>query len=66
MAAKSNPEHTPLAFQLDVPWESASLEAKSQSVEKASKDWLLVCNMTTRMHQKAELSYTKPKPLSVG
>ena len=45
MAAKSNPEHTPLAFQLDVPWESASLEAKSQSVEKASEDWLLVCNM---------------------
>ena len=45
MAEKSNAEHTPLAFQLDVPWESASPEAKSQSVEKASEDCLLVCNM---------------------
>ena len=45
VAEKSNPEHTPLAFQLDVPWEIASLEAKSQSVEKASEDCLSVCNM---------------------
>ena len=45
VAEKSNAEHTPLAFQLDVPWESASPEAKSQSVEKASEDCLLVCNM---------------------
>ena len=45
VAEKSNAEHTPLAFQLDVPWESASPEAKSQCVEKASEDCLLVCNM---------------------
>ena len=45
VAEKSNAEHTPLAFQLDVPWESASSEAKSQCVEKASEDCLLVCNM---------------------
>ena len=45
VAEKSNAEHTPLAFQLDVPWESASSEAKSQCIEKASKDCLLVCNM---------------------
>ena len=45
VAKKSNAEHTPLAFQLDVPWESPSPEAKSQYVEKASEDCLLVCNM---------------------
>ena len=45
VAEKSNAEHTPLAFQLDVPWETASPEAKSRSVEKASEDCLLVCNM---------------------
>lgn len=45
VAEKSNAEYTPLAFQLDVPWESASPEAKSQCVEKASGDCLLVCNM---------------------
>ena len=45
VAEKSNAEHTPLAFQLDAPWESVSPGAKSQSVEKASEDCLLVCNM---------------------
>ena len=45
VAEKSNAERTPLAFQLGVPWESASPEAKSQCVEKASEDCLLVCNM---------------------
>jgi len=45
VAEKSNAEYTPLAFQLDVPWESASSEAKSQCVEKASEDCLLVCDM---------------------
>lgn len=45
VAEKSNAEHTPLAFQLDVPWESASPEAKSKCVEKASEDCLLVCNI---------------------
>ena len=45
VAEKSNAEHALLAFQLDVPWESASPEAKPQSVEKASEDCLLVCNM---------------------
>ena len=30
VAEKSNAEHTPLAFQLDVPWESATREAKSE------------------------------------
>ena len=45
VAEKSNAEHTPLAFQLDVPWESASPEAKSLSVERTSEDCLLVYNM---------------------
>ena len=45
VAEKSNAEHAPLAFLLDVRWESASPEAKSQSAEKASEDCLLVCNM---------------------
>lgn len=45
VAEKSNAEHSPLAFQLDVPWESVSPEAKSQCVENASEDCLLVCNM---------------------
>ena len=45
VAKKSNAEHTPLAFQLDAPWESATPEAKPQCVEKASEDCLLVCNM---------------------
>ena len=30
VAEKSNAKHTPLAFQLDVPWESATREAKSE------------------------------------
>ena len=30
---------------MDVPWESASPEANSQSVEKPSEDCFLVCNM---------------------
>ena len=34
VAMKSNVDHTPLAFQWDVPWECASPEAKSQSVER--------------------------------
>ena len=41
VAVKTNAEYTPLAFQLDVPWE----RAKSQCVEKASEDCLLVCNL---------------------
>ena len=45
VAEQSNAPHSPLAFQLDIPWESASPEAKSQCVEKASEDCRLVCNM---------------------
>ena len=45
VADKSSAGHTPLAFQVDVPWESASPEPKSQCVEKADEDCLLVCNM---------------------
>lgn len=45
VAEKSNAPHTPLTFQLNVPWENASTEAKSQCVEKAREDCHLVCNM---------------------
>ena len=39
VAEQSNAPHSPLAFQLDIPWESASAEAKSSRlcVEKASE-----------------------------
>ena len=36
---------SPLRFQLDVPWESATPEANLQCVEKASEDCRLVFNM---------------------
>ena len=45
VAEKSNADHTPPAFQLDVSLESANPEAKSQSVEEASEDCPLVRNM---------------------
>ena len=45
VAEKSNADHTPPAFQLDVPLESANPEAKSHSVEEASEDCPLVRNM---------------------
>ncbi|KAL9969858.1 hypothetical protein ACROYT_G022126 [Oculina patagonica] len=44
-AERANAHHNPLKFQLDVPWENASQETKSQCVDKAREDCLLVCNM---------------------
>ena len=45
VAEQSNAPHSLLASQLDISWERASPEAKSQCVEKASGDCCLVCNM---------------------
>ena len=45
VAEQSNAPHSPHAFQLDIPWESAIPEAKSQCDVKASEDCRLVCNM---------------------
>lgn len=45
LAENSNVQHSPLTFQLDVPWESATPEAKSQCVDKAKEDCRLVCDM---------------------
>ena len=46
VAENSNAQHSPLRFQLDVPWESATPEAKLQCLEKASEDFHLIGNMT--------------------
>ncbi|KAL9988693.1 hypothetical protein ACROYT_G003167 [Oculina patagonica] len=45
VAERANAHHNPLTFQLDVPWENTSQETKSQCVDKAREDCLLVCNM---------------------
>ena len=45
VAENSNAQHSPLRFQLDVPWGNATPEAKLQCVQKASEDCRLVCNM---------------------
>ena len=45
VAEQSSAPHRPHAFQLDIPWESASPEAKSQCVEKVSEDCRLGCYM---------------------
>ena len=45
MAEKSKCRAHSACIPVDVPWETASTEAKSRSVEKACEDCLLVCNM---------------------
>ena len=46
VAEKLNVQHVPLTTQLDSPWENASAATKSQCVENATYDCLLVCDMT--------------------
>ena len=45
LAQRSNVQRSPLVNQLDVPWESATQEAKSRCVDKARGDCRLVCDM---------------------
>ena len=45
LAQRSNVQRSPLVHHLDVPWESASQEAKSRCVDKARKDCRLVCEI---------------------
>ena len=45
LAQRSNVQRSPLVNQLDVPWESATQEAKSRCVDKAREDCRLVCDM---------------------
>ena len=54
VAENSNAQHSPLRFQLDVPWESATPEAKLQCLEKSSEDFRLICNMIAQ-ESRAEL-----------